>query len=261
MNYENTLTQAKQEALAALTIEDILALDKKYFSSREPKGIMFVELEKYFKDAGEKYGELPIRALEELTRTVSAIHEVIWQKYPELKDRKEKEKSVLKTKKQEIDTILTKVVDKGNEIIKSATDSDPQKLSDMMPGHMFNVFFADYLRFEVGNGGYGQFIRNSKALYNELIEIALGNLGASEYLARHKQAIAFTNNNPLKIKTFLQTGLPEIRDEIDYLMETKFPQNTKYYDLKPSLFDYIYDYINKYRQELLNELISLSKKT
>ena len=54
MNYENTLTQARQEALAALTIEDILALDKKYFSSREPKGIMFIELEKYFKDAGEK---------------------------------------------------------------------------------------------------------------------------------------------------------------------------------------------------------------
>jgi len=158
--------------------------------------------------------------------------------------------------------LLEEIIDKGNLIIKSLSSLPIQesitRISEIMPKHILTVFFADYLKFEVNNGGYSQFFYNSRGLYNSLVEKALTNLGAKEFLKRHQDFILFIKKNQKLAKEFLKVGYFEdktgFRDQIDTAMGTKFNDHFDFFDLRPKLLGFLFDYAEKHNLELKKEL-------
>lgn len=253
------LDKIKEELALCKTSSEVNNLRQKYFKT--PDGIFTLELKQFFEKEVDKYVSLSWAFLEEILQEIKQANLILKDQYKLFKDQeKDKDKEVYQ-QKQTIEPLLERIIEYGNAIIAKTPKSEINQITNLMPKHVLTVFFVDYLRTEVNNGGYSQFIFNSRNLYNSLVSSALEQIKANNFIEIHQKVVDFIQAHPKETEDFLKSKYfgEEIpfRSEIDATAKTRLGnEGASYFSLKPNLWDYLYKYLSENKVILEQEMNS-----
>jgi hypothetical protein len=168
----------------------------------------------------------------------------------------EKDKKII----AELKPLVSQVVEKVNSVLSSLKREDLPRISELLPEHVSSVYFVDYLSAQTDNGGYSQFIYNSKGLYNDVVSLALERIGANYHLDVHKNVLEYLAAHKTEVEEFVYKtkysgdGVPA-RDEIDLVAHTDFVKgDMAYYEVEPSILELLQTYVNSHKETIEKEL-------